>query len=127
MFKPILLLLLIGCFACNSECTDASTWEKTELYFGMTRNGQDIPEEDWENFRSQTLAKDFSGFTVVPATGFWTNDAGKELFEKSKMVIYLHPISTKEDSLIEHVIEVYKDQFQQESVLRVDVDATVKF
>lgn len=102
-------------------------WQKTELYFGQTMNGQTIPDSLWQDFRTSALSKNFSGFTEIPTRGFWTDDTGNELFENSKMILYVHPLTAKEDSLIEVVRETYKSRFNQQSVLRVDVEATVSF
>jgi hypothetical protein len=64
----------------------------------------------------------------LTGSGQFKNASGVIIQERSKLLILLYPLTDADASnRIEAIREVYKQQFQQESVLRVDSRAGVSF
>ncbi len=94
---------------------------RTELYFGLSRSdGSQVSEKEWEEFVDRYVADRFvSGFTIVDGQGWWRNESGEMVSEKSKVLIVIHRESTQAGADIEYIRKKYKELFGQESVLRV--------
>jgi hypothetical protein len=128
------VLSLAGCEvqSARREPTAAATqsaFHKTELYFGTSKpDGTSVTAAEWQKFLDEEITPRFKdGLTVVDAYGQYLNAAGKLAKEGSKLVIFIHKPGTACDAYFEAIINAYKKQFQQESVLRVSVPAEVKF
>lgn len=97
---------------------------RTELFFGTDRkNAPAVTEEEWQQFLNAEITPRFpDGLTVLTGYGQFRNSAGQIIRETSFLVILLYPESDRKDksNQIEQIRERYKQQFQQESVLRVD-------
>lgn len=110
----VILCLLLLLTACS-----AGSQIQSELYFGRAKPDAEMTDAEWEDFRNNALAIALPGFTEIDATGHWLGD-GTVYNEKSKLVIYLHDRSKREEATLDSLIQVYKTRFQQESVLQVD-------
>lgn len=91
-----------------------------ELYFGRNRPEGEVSEEEFQKFLRTVVTPLFpDGLTVLNASGQFRGSAGKIIREKTKVVVLIYPYSYKNTRAIQEIINKYKQQFQQESVLRV--------
>ena len=91
-----------------------------ELYFGRSRPDGIVSEADFQKFLSTEITPRFpDGLTVIDANGQFRNSAGTIIREPTKVVILIYTNSREKRRGIQEIINLYKSQFQQESVLRV--------
>jgi hypothetical protein len=105
-------------------------WNRTELYFGSLKpDGSVVSEKKFQRFIDDEVTPRFpDGLTVLTGNGQFRNSAGIILKERSMVLILLYPLDVADASQkIEQIRAAYKIAFQQESVLRVDSQATVSF
>ena len=110
-------------------CADgAMLWDRTELYFGLSKPDGVIGEDEFAAFMDREVTPRFpDGLTMMTARGQWRNDAGEVLKEVSRMVILLHPRDDGVSARIEEVRSAYKAEFEQQSVLLVTGSNCVSF
>lgn len=130
-FRLLLSLILAGVLlgaGCRCELVGEGT-VRTELYFGLSRaDGGQVSEKEWEDFVDRYVADRFKdGFTVVNGRGWWRDENGEMISEKSKVVIVIHRESVQARADIEYVRKKYKELFGQESVLQVTGSAEVSY
>lgn len=121
--KVILLGLIVTIFA---SCA-SNNMIQTELYFGLTNNSGEISNERWNDFKEKSLEVVFVGYSELDCNGYWKNSIGEKYNENSKLIIYIHEKSTKEQNKIDSIINVYKMEFNQESVLEINKAVQVNF
>jgi hypothetical protein len=103
---------------------------RTELFFGLSRpNGKPIRDREFNRFVDAEVTPRFpDGLTVLEADGQFKDSTGEIIEEEARVLVLLYPpgepVLSKE---IEAIREEYKDQFEQESVLRVDEASCVSF
>jgi hypothetical protein len=105
-------------------------WARTELFFGTSRpDGPPVSDEKFKRFLDAQVTPRFpDGLTLLTGSGQFKNSSGIIIQEKSKLLILLYPLTdTDASNRIEAIREQYKQDFQQESVLRVDSRAGVSF
>ena len=104
-------------------------FSRTELFFGLSRaEGPDVTEEEFQYFVDTEVTPRFpDGLTLLTGRGQFKGSSGTVIQEGSKVLILLYPFSRKSNRAVEQIREVYKDIFQQESVLRVDGQSCVSF
>ncbi len=106
---------------------------RTELYFGRSVPGHPdvlasaglteyVSDSQVGRFLRQSVATRFDGFTVAYVEGFWRGER-----EDSIVVTILHNASAQDDTRIEDIRDAYRAAFAQQSVLRVDSVASVRF
>ena len=102
---------------------------RTELLFGLSRSGgPDITEAEFQGFIDAKVTPRFpDGLTLLAGNGQFRDSAGNIIQEGSKLLILLYPFSKDGSKLVDEVRNDYKDEFQQESVLRVDEFSCVSF
>jgi hypothetical protein len=107
----------------------ASTWQRTELYFGRSIGTTDqVTDEQWQAFVRTELTPRFpAGSTQLDAQGQWTGPDGRFVAERSVVVILFHDGSADSNEKIESLRRAYVQQFSQQSVLRTDAPARVQF
>jgi hypothetical protein len=92
-------------------------WVRSELYFA-------VPDEDgWESFLDEEVTPRFpDGLTVLESFGQYRNQAGTILEEDGVVLIIFYPLdgAAEASANLEEIRTEYKEQFDQESVLRVD-------
>lgn len=101
----------------------AVAFVRTELFFGTARPGGVVTEEEFRNFIDTEVTKRFpDGLTVVKGDGQFRGEDGIVIKEQSFVLILLYPYDSLRQSRqkIERIRALYKDQFDQQSVLRVD-------
>jgi len=101
----------------------ASRFVRTELFFGTAKPIGAVTEEEFRAFVDQEVTPRFpDGLTVIKADGQFRGEDDVLVKEQSFVLILLYPLdgfatSSRE---IDRIRELYKLQFEQESVLRVD-------
>jgi uncharacterized protein DUF3574 len=96
---------------------------RTELFFGTAKVDGVVTEEEFRRFVDEQVTPRFpDGLTVVKGDGQFKGEDGITIKEQSFVLILLYPQETfvKSSQKIERIRDLYKDQFDQESVLRVD-------
>lgn len=103
-------------------------WLRTELYFGTSKPGGEVSDEDFGGFVDSEITTRFpDGLTILSGYGQFLGSQGL-VKERSKVLILFHPAMTADVSKkIEQIREAYKIAFSQESVLRADAYAGVSF
>ena len=137
----LLTLGIIGFWAtgCNVE-VDATTQSastfgpgdqmvQTNLYFGLgLKSGGSVTPEQWAAFVNQIITPRFpDGLTILSGQGQWRGSDGKIERENSMEVIIIHGVGSDADRKIEEIRNLYKKQFDQESVLRTSEPVKVRF
>ena len=105
--------------------TPGESYKRTELYFGGNRpDGTPITPADFELFLDKEVTPAFpDGLTWLEGHGQWMG--GKE---DSYVLIILYPFSDRHANReLEEIRTDYKDQFEQQSVLRADSVERVSF
>lgn len=101
---------------------------RTELFFGLSRPGGTVSEEDFQAFLDREVTPRFpAGLTLLSGNGQFRDEQGVIIEEGSKLLILLYHFNRKNNQAIEDIRRAYLDQFQQESVLRIDGRSCVSF
>jgi hypothetical protein len=103
-------------------------FNRTELYFGLSKPDGEVTEEEFQHFLDVEVTKRFpDGLTLLSGLGQF-QDGGTVVKEKSKLLILLYPLTDRQaNAEIEEIREAYKATFDQFSVLRVDAIERVSF
>ena len=129
-------LLLSGCVAPGHQpvspapaCRTGDPLVQTTLYFGLNRPaGPAITAAEWQTFvDSQVTPRFKDGLTVFDAKGQWLGHDGKLARENSKALLLIHAPGKESEANIEALRSGYKQQFAQDSVMRVDAPVCVAF
>ncbi|WP_145544282.1 DUF3574 domain-containing protein [Yersinia frederiksenii] len=108
-------------------CVKGEAMTQTTLYFGLNRpHGPVISPTEWQSFVDNDVTSRFKdGLTVIEAKGQWLGNDGKVAKENSRTLVLIH--KDDKESAIEDLRSRYKQQFAQESVMRVDAVVCVDF
>ena len=113
-----------------SAAVKAEKFLRTELYFGRSKpDGTLVSDDDWNRFLADIVTPRFpDGFTILRATGQYREKSGKIITEPSSVLIFLYPrkARTESRSKIEEIRAANVKQFNQESVLRMDLKSSVE-
>jgi NADH:ubiquinone oxidoreductase subunit E len=102
-----------------------------DLYFGRNiAGGGEVSEADFQRFLDQEVTPRFpNGLTVYEADGQFLSSflkgAATLIQEPSKVVSLIFEDTAENEAAIDQIIQAYKQQFQQESVLQV-VDEAIQ-
>ncbi len=102
---------------------------RTELFFGTAKPIGAVTEEEFQAFLDAEITPRFpDGLTLTKARGQFRGEDGNVIKEDSYVLILLYPLESAKDGnkKIEAIRRLYLEQFQQESVLRVDDPFTVR-
>ena len=133
----VLLVLALG--ACRgaapapvSAPNDAPSNEKAQLtilFFGLSSaDGAGVSEQQWQAFLETVVTPSFpDGLTVLDAHGQYLDRDRQVAAERAKVLMLVHPGHAPSQDRISSVIAQYKNRFQQDSVLRVDSVAKVRY
>jgi hypothetical protein len=109
----------------NPGCTP---YTRTELFFGTSRaGGPAISETEFEGFLDSEVTPRFpDGLTVLTGRGQFRGADGRLVEERSIVLVLLYPTVPAGDggAKVDQIRELYKQKFNQESVLRADSDPT---
>jgi Protein of unknown function (DUF3574) len=102
---------------------------RTELFFGLSRpNNSEVTEEEFQHFIDTKVTPRFpDGLTLINAKGQFKDSTGTIIQEDSKLLILLYPFNKASNQAVEQIRTDYKNEFQQQSVLRVDEQSCVSF
>ncbi|KYG18760.1 hypothetical protein D3C81_90400 [compost metagenome] len=130
-------LLLSGCVATAQNatqqkpkvCGTGDPMVQTTLYFGLNRpTGPVITAAEWQSFVDRQVTPRFKdGLSVFDAKGQWLGNDGKLARENSKALMLIHAPGKESETNIEALRSSYKQQFAQDSVMRVDAPVCVAF
>jgi transcription termination factor NusB len=92
-----------------------------DLYFGRNiAGGGEVSEAEFQAFIDEEITPLFpNGLTVYDADGQFLNSAGNLIQEPSQVVSLIFEDTVENEHAIDQIIEIYKQKFQQESVLEV--------
>jgi hypothetical protein len=97
---------------------------RTELFFGTGREGAPpVTDAEFFAFLDEQITPRFpDGLTLLKGDGQFRNSAGVIIKEDSFVLILLYPVEDFREASkrINAIRNLYKAQFQQESVLRAD-------
>jgi hypothetical protein len=97
---------------------------RTELFFGLNKTDNSVvTESEWIEFLdSEVTARFPEGFTVLNGFGQYRDSKQQIIKENSRVLILLYPANKRKivNRKIEQLRRIYKQKFQQESVLRMD-------
>jgi Protein of unknown function (DUF3574) len=102
--------------------TGARPFVRTELYFGTAKPDGTVTEAEFLDFVDQHVTPRFpQGLTLLRADGQFQGE-GAVLKEQSFVLILLYPYDSLDEGFqhIEYIRSLYRGQFGQQSVLRVD-------
>jgi uncharacterized protein DUF3574 len=116
-----------GCQSAPPPAPAASSQVLTRLYFGLSRPGGEVSSVEFEAFVDAEITTRFpSGFTLFEARGAWRDrETGQTQREPSRVLEVLHRGAS--EAQFEALIERYKERFQQQAVLRIDLPAKARF
>ena len=127
-------LLAAACIQENTaqlECEDGGElWQEYRLFMGRSADGIEVVSDgEWEAFLADTITPRFpDGLSVIDVAGQGTNADGTLERERTKMLLVLVPPT--DNTALNRMNEIaaeYKQQFNQNSVLRVITEACVTF
>jgi hypothetical protein len=101
----------------------AVDFARTELYFGTAKPDGVVTDEQFREFLDRIITPRFpDGLTLLKGDGQFRDGEGEIIKEESFVLILLYPLEEFQESSrrINAIRERYKDEFDQESVLRVD-------
>ena len=123
-FLFLLLVVLLG------GCADERDlpWVDARLYFGLSNEKGEISAADFVAFTDAAITPVFpEGMTIYHADGQWQAPNNAVLKEKSAVVeLFFRDTQDNHDHLL-GVIDAYKRQFHQQSVLLVVTHPSVDF
>lgn len=134
----VTLCLLAGCAEFHGPDRGVAAtqvgerWVRAELYCGMSRrDGSQVTDQQWQAFLDGFVTPRFpTGFTVLAASGqYQSMDDGKIYREPSRVLVILFPNEFHADAerKLEQISQDYIRLFNQESVLKVESPASVRF
>lgn len=96
------------------------------LYFGFSRNTSAVTKSEWDCFLWDVVTPRFpGGFTYWKANGQWKDIVGLVYKESSMVLQVIHGSSA--NNAIQEIIDLYKEKYCQESVLRVQSKVIARF
>jgi hypothetical protein len=104
--------------------------QSSSLVFGAgLPDGGTVTPEDWARFVDASITARFpDGYTLIDAEGGWRSaTTGDTIREPAHVLVLVHPNGRDVDERLDAIVADYKAQFRQESVLRVDTCASVRF
>ena len=102
---------------------------RTELFFGTAKPDGVVTETEFLTFLDREVTPRFpDGLTLLRADGQFRGENGVIVKEDSFVLILLYPVEAFRDSSrkINAIRQLYKEMFDQESVLRVDDPLAVR-
>jgi hypothetical protein len=98
------------------------------LYFGLSTPHGKVTPAQWESFLAKDVTPLFpDGLTVWDAKGQWKNAKGVIGKEPAKVLLLVHPAGDQADKAIQEIIDDYKKEFDQESVMRITEQGKANF
>lgn len=118
MKRRFAVIALVLFASCAGNLTVFTTELCDTLYFGTEKpDGGVVSDAEWQRFLADVVTPRFpEGFTTWDANGQWRDKKGVIEHERTHILMLLNA----HDALVREVIAAYKQQFAQESVLRLN-------
>jgi hypothetical protein len=103
--------------------TSPLAFARTELFFGTARPGGVVTSKEFQKFVDEKITPRFpDGFTLLKGGGQFRGEDDLIVKEQSFVLILLYPLEgfSKSSEMIDRIRTLYREQFDQQSVLRVD-------
>ena len=103
--------------------TGALNFARTELFFGTAKPNGVVSDAEFFEFIDEQVTPLFpDGLTLLKGDGQFRGEDGLIVKEDSFVLILLYPVESFRESSrrINMIRRLYREEFQQESVLRVD-------
>ena len=102
---------------------------RSELYFGRLKpDGSVVTDTEWRTFVAEQVVPRFpDGFTVLDALGQYRGRDGKIIAEPTKVLLIVHGPDARPRASVQELRDVYRQLFQQESVLLIENPARAGF
>jgi Protein of unknown function (DUF3574) len=102
---------------------------EAELFFGRNVAGRgEVGDADWRQFLNEEVTPRFpAGFSVADVSGQWRSDTGAIISEHSKKLTVVLSGSAEEEASLAAIRDVYKERFNQDSVLIVETPVCAGF
>jgi hypothetical protein len=130
MGKTVLAAALLALSACAPPAPQTAAPACTpplapalqvDLYFGLAARGREIGEAEWAAFLNGEVTPRFpDGLSVVDVAGQYRNPSGQIVRERSKLLVVVVPDAPAHLPKVQAIVDAYKKQFDQLSVLRVE-------
>ena len=92
-----------------------------DLYFGLATKGREIGEAEWAAFLNEEVTPRFpDGLSVIDVAGQYRNPAGHIARERSKLLVVVVLDAPVHVPKVQAIVDAYKRQFNQLSVLHVE-------
>jgi uncharacterized protein DUF3574 len=127
---------LVGCaagsastLAPSEQSAAGSELVRVELLFGRARpDGAIVSDAEWEAFLDEHVTPRFPrGLTVIDVRGQYRMNTGEIVREPSKLLMVLHDGGAKNRAALEEIRQIYKQLFDQESVLIMSAPVRASF
>eukprot|EP01133_Synstelium_polycarpum_P011853 gene11853-13816_t len=121
------LILFSFCCMLLFSCAKAI---RTDLYFGMNiPGGGQVSQQQWKMFTDSVITPYFpEGYTEWDATGKWRDTGTKQtITEPTKVVTFIGRPTKARTLRLDSVALKYIHLFHQQSVLKVNSPAQLKF
>jgi hypothetical protein len=103
-------------------------FQRTELFFGLSRPGGIVTEEEFQAFLDTVVTPRFpDGLTLLSAKGQFREATRTPIKEDARILVLLYPFSQSRSRAVEEIRQSYKARFGQQSVLRVDQVSCASF
>ncbi len=121
----LLLLTAAGCAGSGPAPEPPPSTQalvRSELYFGRLKpDGGVVTDAEWRTFVAEQVIPRFpDGFTVLDALGHYRGRDGKTIAEPTKVLLIIHGPDARPRALVQELRDVYRQLFQQESVLLIE-------
>jgi hypothetical protein len=94
---------------------------QVDLYFGLAIGGRQIGEAEWAAFLNAEVTPRFpDGLSVVDVAGQYRNPAGYIARERSKLLVIIVLDAPGHLPKVQAIVDAYRKQFNQLSVLHVE-------
>jgi hypothetical protein len=128
LFLAGILLILSSACAPRATVQSQTVLVEDTLYFGLDKPQGRVSDAEWDRFLSEEVTPRFpDGLTVWDAKGQWKDFNGKISKEPTKVLLLIHPDNPVANKAIQAVIDIYKEKFDQESVMKVRTSADISF
>ncbi len=119
---------LAGLLAVPACATPSPAFVQSTLYLGRSiPGGGEVSDAALSRFVAEEVTPRFpEGFTLIDGAGAWRDrTSGATIRERTVILIVLHPPSRR--GAVEEIAAAYARRFGQQSVLRVESPAQVRF
>jgi hypothetical protein len=126
----LLLSSVVGCSGmAATQCSAGQHRNISEtLYFGTGKAEGQVSQAEWQAFVDVVITPRFpQGLSIWPAYGQWRSATGTIIQEDSYVLNVIHEGEPASEVAITEIMNIYKQEFQQEAVLRVESTVCVSF